>query len=95
MSNHKSISWKKFETYLRIKEFIQRNGYEEADLRNMVHGHTPLIIHSDDMELKRYECLSDATNGIKVLKQPLRYEYKNKRALINRRKGGAKVFNIK
>ena len=27
---------KEFETYLRIKEFIDRNGYEEADLRKMV-----------------------------------------------------------
>ena len=38
------------------------------------------------MELKRYECLSDAANDI---------IYKNKRPLITRRKGGAKVFYIK
>ena len=29
------FSQKEFETYLRIKEFIERNGYEEADLRKM------------------------------------------------------------
>ena len=64
------ISRKKFETYLRIKEFIERNGYEEADLRKMVRDRKPtrilLIIHPDDMEPKRYECLSDAANDIKV-----------------------------
>ena len=61
----------------------------------MVQGHTPLIIHSDDTELKRYECLSDAANNIKVSKQTLIYAYKNKRPLITRRKDGAKVFHIK
>ena len=90
-----TISSKEFETYLRIKEFIERNGYEEADLRKMVRDREPpLIIHSDDMEPKRYECLTDAANDIKVLKQTLKYAFKNKRALIRRRKGGAKVFYI-
>ena len=91
-----TISWKEFETYLRIKEFIERNGYEEPDLRKMVQDRKPtLIIHSDDMEPKRYECLSDAANDIKVSKQTLVYAYKNKRPLIARRKGRAKVFYIK
>ena len=51
------ISQKEFETYLRIKEFVERNGYEEVDFRKMVRDRKPtrilLIIHSDDMELKR------------------------------------------
>ena len=92
------ISWKEFETYLRIKEFSERNGYEEVDLRKMVRDrkptHIPLIIHSDDMEPKRYERLSDAGNDIKVSKQTLIYAYENRRPLITRRKGGAKVFHI-
>ena len=50
----KPISRKEFEMYLRIKEFIERNDYEEADLRNMARAReptrTPLIIYSDDME---------------------------------------------
>ena len=33
MSNCKPISRKEFETCLRIKDFIERNGYEDADLR--------------------------------------------------------------
>ena len=53
------ISRKEFETYLRIKEFIERNGYEEAYLRKMVQDRRltriPLIIHCDDMKPKRYE----------------------------------------
>ena len=69
MSNHKEITHRDFETYLRVKEFIERNGYEEADLREMVS--TPLIIHSDDMEPKRYECLSDAANDITVFSKLL------------------------
>ena len=41
----------------------------------------PLIRNSDDMESKRYECLSDPANDIKVSKQTLTYAYKNKRSL--------------
>ena len=69
MSIHKEITHREFETYLKVKEFIDRNSYEEADLRKIVS--TPLMIHSDDMEPKRYECLSDAAKDIKVLKQTL------------------------
>ena len=47
------------------------------------------------MVSKRYECLSDAANGIKVSKQTLVYAHENKTSLITRRKGGAKVFYIK
>ena len=48
--------------------------------------HIPLIIHSDDMESKRYERLSDAANDIKVSKQILIYVYENKRPLFTRKK---------
>ena len=98
MGNLREISRKEFATYLRIKEFIERNGYEEADLRQMVRDRKltpiPLIICSDDMELKRYERLSDAANDIKVSKQIFIYVYENRRPHITRRKGGAKVFRI-
>ena len=93
MSNRKEITHKEFETYLRVKEFIERSGYEEADLRKIVS--TPLMIHSDDMEPKRYKCLSDAAKDIKVSKQTLVDAYKNKWPLITRRKVGANVFCIK
>ena len=40
------------------------------------------------MELKRYACLSDTANDIKVFKQTLIYAYENKRPFITRRPGG-------
>ena len=46
------------------------------------------------MEPERYECISDAANDIKILKQTVIYTYKNKWPLIERRKSGAKVFYI-
>ena len=92
------ISRKEFETYLRIKEFVERNSYEEADLKKILRDRKPtcilLIIHSDDMEPKIYERLSDGAKDIKVSKQTLIYAYENRRPLITRRKGGAKVFHI-
>ena len=76
------ISRKEFETYLRIKEFIERNGYDEADLMKVVRDRkptrTPLIIRFDDMEPKKYERLSDAANDIKVSKQTLIYAYEDR-----------------
>ena len=60
----------------------------------MVRARTLIITHSDNMELKRYECLSDAANDIKISKQTLVYVHKNKRPLVTRGKGGAKVFYI-
>ena len=68
-------------------------------MRNIVRAreptHTPLIIHSDEMELKRYECLSDAADDIKVSKQTFVYAHENKRPFATRRKSGAKGFYIK
>ena len=65
--------------YLRVKEFMGINNYEEADLRKIVRGKIPtlipLIIHSDDMELRKYESLKDTANDIKVLKENLIYAY--------------------
>ena len=93
ISNRKEISHREFVTYLRIKKFVERNSYEEADLRKMVRSReSPLIIHSDDMEPNRYECLSDTAKDIEVLKQTLISVCKNKRPLITRRKGRAKGF---
>ena len=56
MGDLKSITWKEFGAYLRVKEFIEENNYEEADLRKKIRDkmlltRIPLIIHSDDMEL--------------------------------------------
>ena len=95
MSDCTPISQEEFETYLTIKKFIERNGFEEVDLRNMVQAGPPLIIHSDDIEPKRYECLSDAADDIKISKQTLLFVHEKKRPLITRRKGGAKIFYIK
>ena len=54
----------------------------------------PLIIHSDDMELRKYESIKDAADDIKVPRETLIYAYETRRTLITRRKGGAKVFYI-
>ena len=82
MSDREPISRKEFETYLKIKKFFERNGFEEADLRNMVQARPYLITHSDDMEPERYECLSDAADDIKVSKQTLIYAHEKKGILL-------------
>ena len=89
------ISRKEFETYLRVKVIIERNSYEGAYLWKMVRDiDTPLIIHSDDIEPKRYEYLLDTAKDIGVSKQPLMYAFKKRRPPITRMKGGTKVFYI-
>ena len=98
MDNLKWITRKDFEAYLRVKEFIEKKNYEEADLRKKIRDRRPtripLIIHSNDMEPKKYERLTDAANDIKVPRETLIYAYENRRTLITRRKGGVKVFYI-
>ena len=68
--------------YLRIKKFIENNGFKKADLRNMVRDRPPLLIHSDEIELKRCECLSDSADDIKVSKQTLIYAYEKNGLLL-------------
>ena len=87
------ISRKELETYPRIKKLIEINKYKEDDLIQATS--TPLMIHFNDTEPNRYECLSDAANDIKVSRQTLMYAHNNKIPLVTRRKGGAKVFYIK
>ena len=98
MGDFKWITRKEFEAYLRVKKFIEKNNYEEADLRKKIRdtrpARIPLIIRSDDMEPKKYERLTDAASDIKVPRETLIYAYENRRSLITRRKGGVKVFYI-
>ena len=46
---------KEFEAYLRVKEFMGKNGYDEADLRKKIHDRRPtripLIIHCGAKEI--------------------------------------------
>ena len=94
MGELKWITQKEFEMYLRVKEFIGKNGHDESDLRKKVRGKIPalipLIILSDDMEPRKYERLKDVANNIEVLKETLIYAYENRRPLITRRKGTVK-----
>ena len=59
MGNLKWITWKEFDVYVRVKEFMEKNNYEEVDLKKKIRDRMlltriPLIIRSDDMELKVY-----------------------------------------
>ena len=96
MDNLKWITRKEFEAYLRVKGFMKKNNYDQADLRKKIRNRTlasiPLIICSDDMEPRKYEHLMDAANDIKVPRKTLIYAYENRRKIITRRKGGVKVF---
>ena len=98
MGNLKWITRKEFEAYLRVKEFMEKNDHDEADLRKKIRDRRPAqipLIHSDDMKLRKCECLKDAANDIKVPRETLIYAYENRRQLISRRKGRVKVFYIK
>ena len=98
MGDLKWITWKEFEAYLRVKEFMEKNNYEEFDLREKIRdrrpARIPLIIRSDDMEPRKYESIKDAANDIKVPRETLIYAYETRRTIVTRRKGGGKVFYI-
>ena len=98
MGDLKWITRKEFEAYLRVKEFMEKNDYDEANLRKKIRDRRPacipLTIRSNDMEPRNYEHLKHAANDIKVPRETLIYAYENRRQLITRRKGGVKVFYI-
>ena len=98
MGDLKWITRKEFKVYLRAKEFTEKNNHDQSDLRKKIRdrrpARIPLIICSDNMELREYECLKDAANNIKVSKETLIYAYENRRQIITTRKGGVKVFYI-
>ena len=57
MGGLKWITRKEFEAYLRVKEFMKKNNYDETDLRNKIQdkrpARIPLIICSDYMEPRK------------------------------------------
>ena len=73
MGDLKWITQKEFEAYLRVKEFIEKDNFGEVDLRKKIRDRKPtripLIIRSDDMVPKKYECLTDAASDIKVARE--------------------------
>ena len=62
MGDLKWITRKEFEAYLRVKEFMEKNNYDEADLRKKIRDRRPapipLIIRSNNMEPRKYESLT-------------------------------------
>ena len=98
MGDLKCITKKEFESYLRVKEFMEKNDYDESDLRKKIRDRRPvripLIICSNDMEPREYESLKDVANDIKVSKETLMHAYENRRQIITRRKGGVQAFYI-
>ena len=70
MDDLKWITRKDFKAYIRVKEFMEKNDYDEADLRKIIRDrrstHILLTIRSDDMEPRNYERLKDTANDIKI-----------------------------
>ena len=92
------VTLKEYETYLKVKKFIETEGCDEANLIpqliNGVAAYVPLIIESNDMELIKYYSLLAAARDCGVSKQMIVYAYRNQKMRIVRRKGGFKVFRI-
>ena len=99
MRDLQRITRKELEAYLRVKEFMEKNNYDETDSRKKIRDRKPAripqIISSDDMEPREYGSLKDAANDIEVSKETLIYAYENRRPFITRKKGRFKVFYIK
>ena len=87
------VTLKEYETYLKVKKFIETEGCDENELiPKLVNGvaYVPLIIESEDMVPTKYYSLS--AKGCGVSKQTIVYAYRNGKMRIVRRKGGFKVL---
>ena len=93
------VTLKEYETYLKVKKFIETEGYDESTvIPRLISGlaYVRLIIESDDTEPTKYYSLSAAAKGCGVSKlQTMVYAYWNRCTRIVRRKGGTKEFRIK
>ena len=74
------ITLKEYETYLKVKKFIETENCDEANIiPRLVNGvgiipaYVPLIIESDDMEPTKYYSLLAAARGCGLLKQMMVY----------------------
>ena len=90
------ISRTDFETYEKIKKFLNKNKLDEEDLRKYVNqlSSESKLRSSEGMEPSTFKSLFEASTFIGVSRQTLEYAHKHKKPLIARRKGGAKVFYI-
>ena len=93
------VTLKEYETYLKVKKFIETEGCDESSIiPRLINGveiipaYVPLIIESDDTEPTKYYSLSAAARDCGVSKQTIAYAYRNRKTRIVRRKGGFKVF---
>ena len=87
---------KEWETYLRVKEYMKQNDYDESDVtdrfKNKKHSEIKLRVWSEGNDWVEYESTKDASKEIRVSRETLLYAYHNRRPLITRRKGELKVF---
>ena len=94
---HKMITSKDIESYIIIKEFMEKNDIKEIDSiikmigLKVVH----LIIETENGESKKCYSLKSASKFAGVSIATMYYAYNNHRSRINRRKGGDKTFCIR
>ena len=89
------VTLKEYETYLKVKRFI--DGHDEAEIISRLMGdnkYVPLIIKSDDAAPIKYYSKSAAARHCGVNKQTLDYAHRNRSTRIVRSKGGVKEFRI-
>ena len=92
------ITKKEMETYLRVKEFMNRSDYDESDMIDRFKNKNPsevkLRVRSKGIDSVEYESIKDTSKEIGVSKETLLYAYHNRRQLIMKRKDGLKVFYV-
>ena len=89
------VTLKEYETYLKVKRFI--DGRDEAEIISRLMNesiYVPLIIESDGANLIKYST-SAAAKYCGVTKQTLDYADRTRCTRIVRRNGGVKEFRIK
>ena len=90
----RQISKRDFETYEKIKKFMDENELREEALRRYFKHEIHLKISSKGMGPSTFKSLYDVSTFISVSRQTIEHAHKHIRPLITRRKGGTKVFFI-
>ena len=73
------ITQKELETYLRVKEFMKRNNYDESDVIDRFKNKRPseikLMVWSEGNDWIEYGSIKDASKETGVSRETLLYTY--------------------
>ena len=89
------VSLRDIETYIRVKEYIEKNDVTIEDLLRSFDDRLITVTVSSNGVLKKFYSLSSSANYMGVSLATVNYAYSKRRDTIRKMKGEPKVYYVK